>query len=77
MSRLDPHHRRLRPTDRTYPLLKPLWDAASKRFAQGAENAVNVFHSMSRGVRVQSVWRQVEYPELVKRGVDIIYHAAP
>lgn len=40
---------------------KPLWEAASREFAQGASGAVQVFQSGSRGVSLESVWRNVEF----------------
>lgn len=64
-------------TKATYPFLKPLWNSASRRFARGAGDATDVFQSSSRGVRLESVWRKVEYPELMKQGTDIKYHLAP
>jgi RHS repeat-associated protein len=64
-------------TKGTYPFLKPLWDKASFDFASSAEGAVDVFQSGSRGVRVNSVWSTVEYPQLQLQGNQINYHIAP
>lgn len=64
-------------TKATYPFLRLLWNKASFDFAASAEGAVNVFQSTSRGVRLESVWRQVEYPQLMKQGNQIIYPNAP
>lgn len=61
----------------TYPLLKPAWDAASKRFAKNAGKSTDVFHSTSRGVRLESVWAKQEYPQLMKQGTSIKFHNAP
>jgi RHS repeat-associated protein len=61
----------------TYPLLRPLWEKASFDFAASAEGPVDVFQSATRGVRVDSVWRRVEYPQLMKQGNQINYHLAP
>jgi RHS repeat-associated protein len=63
-------------TSKTYPYVKPLWNKASQMFARGAEGAVDVFQS-SKGVRLESVWGTVEYPELMKQGATINYHLAP
>jgi hypothetical protein len=63
-------------TDKTYPFLKPAWDAASKHFANGAGVTTNVFQSASRGVRLESVWATKEYPQLLKQGTQINYHLA-
>ena len=64
-------------TDKTYPYLKPLWNKASQNFAQGANGAVDVFQSSSRGVRLDSVWRNYEYPQLINQGNTISYHIIP
>ncbi len=53
---------------------KPLWEAASRDFAEGAQGAVHVFHNGSRGVSLESVWRNIEYPVLRENGNDIIYN---
>lgn len=58
----------------TYPLLKPLWNRASLNFARGARGGVNVFQSGVRGVRINSVWAEIEYPELMEQGNYINYH---
>jgi RHS repeat-associated protein len=64
-------------TDRTYPLLRPFWNMASKNFARGAGATTDVFQSTSRGVRIESVWATTEYPQLMKQGTEINYHSAP
>lgn len=64
-------------TDKTYPFLEPFWNQASKNFAKGAGNSVEVFQSGSRGVRLESVWTKFEYPQLIKQGTDINYNIAP
>lgn len=63
-------------TDATYPYLKPAWNAASKNFARGASGGVDVFHAGS-GVRLESVWRTVEYPQLINQGNVINYNVVP
>ena len=63
-------------TKKTYPYLKPAWNKASRNFARGADGAVDVFQS-SRGVRLESVWKTVEYPELIKAANPINYHITP
>ncbi|HEY3373441.1 MAG TPA: hypothetical protein VGK02_00025, partial [Candidatus Aquicultor sp.] len=60
-------------TPGNFKYVKPLWDAASRRFANGATGAVDVFHS-SKGVRLDSVWTNTEYPILSKQGNTINYH---
>ena len=63
-------------TKRTYPYLKPAWNKASHNFARGADGAIDVFQS-SKGVRLESVWKTVEYPELIKAGNAINFHVTP
>jgi len=63
-------------TEKTYPYLKPAWNKASQNFARGADGAVDVFQS-SQGVRLESVWRTVEYPELINGGNAINFHVTP
>lgn len=63
-------------TQKTYPYLKPAWNKASQNFARGADGAVDVFQS-SQGVRLESVWKTVEYPELMKAGNAINFHVTP
>lgn len=53
---------------------KPLWEAASREFAEGASGSVNVFQNGSRGVSLESVWRNIEYPVLKQNGNNIIYN---
>jgi hypothetical protein len=53
---------------------KPLWSQASKEFASGASGTVHVFQN-ARGVGLESIWREVEYPILKNNpNVQIIYH---
>lgn len=52
---------------------KPLWENASKEFAQGANGSVQVFH-YSEGVSVNSVWGKVEYNILKNNGIEINYN---
>ncbi|UCH40811.1 MAG: hypothetical protein JSU67_03705, partial [Gammaproteobacteria bacterium] len=60
-------------TPGNFKYMKPFWNAASKRFAQGARGQVDVFHS-GKGVRVDSLWAKKEYPILKEQGNDINYH---
>ncbi len=60
-------------TPGNFKYTKPLWNAATKRFAKEAKGQVDVFHS-GKGVRVDSVWAKKEYPILKKQGNDINYH---
>ena len=53
---------------------KPLWEAASRDFAQGASGPVHVFQNGNRGVSLESIWRNVEYPILKQNGNGIIYN---
>lgn len=64
-------------TDQNFKYMKSFWNMASERFAKGAGQGVDVFHSSSRGVRLESVWATKEYPQLLKKGVNINYHLAP
>ena len=64
-------------TPKTYPLLKPFWEKASFNFAKGAEGSVDVFHSSSKGVRLDSIWSKVEYPQLKLNDIHIDFHLAP
>lgn len=53
---------------------KPLWEAASADFAAGATGDVHVFQA-AEGVRVQSMWAQIEYKILSqKTDVNLLYH---
>jgi RHS repeat-associated protein len=61
---------------RTYPFLKSVWNAASRRFAKRAGSSTHVFQS-AKGVRLKSVWATKEYPRLIKQGTNIIYHTVP
>ncbi len=49
------------------------WDLASKSFAKGARESVEVFHNKA-GVRLRSIWARIEYKELVKKKINIKYH---
>lgn len=62
-------------TQKTYPYLKPAWNRASQNFAKGADSTVDVFQS-TKGVRLESVWKTVEYPVLMKSN-PIKYHLTP
>ena len=42
---------------------RPLWANASTDFASGVSGEINVFHS-SNGVKLDSIWREFEYPTL-------------
>lgn len=44
---------------------KPLWQAASESFAQGAQGEVTVFQT-SQGVSTTSIWASTEYQALLK-----------
>ena len=55
---------------------RPLWLQASEEFAAEASGAVHVFQS-AKGISLQSIWREVEYPILMRNGVNIIYHVVP
>jgi RHS repeat-associated protein len=54
---------------------RPLWEPASRDFAQGASGEIHVFHNAA-GIGVNSDWAQVEYPELVDNlnVTNIVYH---
>ena len=54
---------------------KPLWDAASRVFAEGASGEVNVFQN-ALGVGANSIWAAIEYPTLMLNPnvTYIIYH---
>jgi len=53
---------------------KPLWEAASREFAQGASGDVHVFQA-AEGVRLKSIWAKIEYPSLSRNpAVNLIYH---
>ena len=58
---------------------RPAWADASRNFAQGAAGDVHVFQSGSRGVSLQSIWRDTEYPTLMQNNNvnNIIYHVIP
>jgi RHS repeat-associated protein len=53
----------------------PLWENASKEFAQSASGEVHVFQR-ALGVDCQSVWARVEYPTLLNNPnvTKIVYH---
>jgi len=52
---------------------KPLWEAASAEFAQGATGTVNVFLNAA-GIDPESIWLTIEEPILIENGVKIIRH---
>jgi RHS repeat-associated protein len=58
----------------SYERTAPLWEKASASFAKGAKGSVNVFHNADDGVRLKSIWSQVEYPILKNKNVNLIYH---
>lgn len=60
-----------------YKYMKPLWDFASRNFANGAEGSVTAVQSMSRGVRVDSIWRSIEYTTLKSSGNPINWYVIP
>jgi hypothetical protein len=43
---------------------EPMWQRLSAAYAKGATGPVHVFQNASTGVRLNSVWRTVEYPIL-------------
>jgi hypothetical protein len=52
---------------------KPLWDLASREFAEGGGNGI--VHVFQAGLlRTGSAWATQEYPALVRQGATIIYH---
>ena len=51
----------------------PLFENASREFAEGAQGVVHVFQN-GAGVRLRSFWALVEYPVLRAKGNPIIYH---
>jgi hypothetical protein len=57
----------------SYKLTKPLWEKASASFARGAKGTVHVFQNATDGVRLNSLWRNTEYP-ILRDNVNIIYH---
>lgn len=57
----------------TYPVLRPLWNLASRNFARGADKAVRVFQNEVM-LNIKAVWGTIEYPVLKKRGTEIIYN---
>ena len=59
--------------DRSYKLLRPLWEKASARFANSASGTVHVFLNPS-GISETSIFMTVEYPIIKQKGVEIIFH---
>lgn len=55
-------------TKRNFKSLEPIWEAASGRFASGAEKATVFQGTISRGAA--SVWERVEKPVLESRAID-------
>ena len=53
-----------------YKYTSPLWDALSRRFAQGASGTVDFFKGAWEG----RTWSQIEKPILEEKGVNIITH---
>ena len=52
----------------------PLWDAASKDFAEAASGTNEVHVFQSGFLRLGSTWARIEYPTLSSNGVNITYH---
>jgi RHS repeat-associated protein len=54
----------------------PKWQKASAFFARGASGAVHVFQYSrpDRGMPLESIWREVEFPILQRQGNPIVYH---
>jgi len=55
---------------------RPMWVDASQSFAEGAAGDVHAFQSGTRGVSLQSIWAETEYPTLMQNNNvnNIIYH---
>jgi len=55
---------------------RPAWVDASRSFAEGAVGDVHVFQSGARGVSLQSIWRDTEFPTLMQNNNvnNIFYH---
>ena len=51
----------------------PMWQRLSATYAKGATGPVHVFQNASTGVRLNSVWRTIEYP-ILKGKNPIIFH---
>ncbi len=52
---------------------RPLWEQASRQFAEAASGTVHVFHG--NRVRLESIWATIEYQILSKNpAIRIIYH---
>lgn len=51
----------------------PMWQRLSAAYAKGATGPVHVFQNASTGVRLNSVWRTVEYPILNGKN-NLIFH---
>jgi hypothetical protein len=51
----------------------PMWQRLSAAYSKGANGSVHVFQNANTGVRLNSVWRTVEYPILNGKN-NIIYH---
>jgi hypothetical protein len=49
----------------------------SGAYAKGANGTVHVFQNANTGIRLNSVWRTIEYPILKSNNVNIIYHSVP
>jgi hypothetical protein len=57
----------------TWDRARPLWEQASREFAETATGVVHVFQG-SR-VRLESMWAKIEYEILKKNpSIKIIYH---
>jgi RHS repeat-associated protein len=55
---------------------RPMWVDTSRSFAEGAVGDVHVFQSGTRGVSLESIWREVEYPTIMQNNNvnNIFYH---
>jgi hypothetical protein len=52
----------------------PMWLRLSATYAKGAVGPVHVFQNATTGVRLQSVWRTVEYPILNGKNTFIFHN---
>ena len=59
--------------DMPWEQVGPMWQRLSATYAKGASGSVHVFQNANTGVRLNSVWRTVEYPILNGKN-NIIYH---
>ena len=52
----------------------PLWEKASANFAKGAKGKIHVFQNAKTGIRIDGVWKKIEYPILKQNNIKINYH---